>query len=858
MISRLIKNTSLTVKIALVAALSLFAACVTLVILNGSSSRALTREFIMERGVSEADLVASTLYGATRFGDEEAARTALDDALIASNTAGNAAVVVRPDGSTFVAAEVTPGAADALAATARDRILSGQPGPLAAGELILTPIHKPGTDHADPANLIGVLAFDWRADSALALAHRAEMKAIAAAIGVAVVALILVVLGVKYLVIRPLDAQRAQIGRLTDGDFGAPTTDFDRTDEIGAIGRSVETLRATLQEGEAVQRDASYKGAAFTAASAAMMVTDNDLRIRYVNPALVALMAKFRAHLPRAMNDISAQTLEGLSMEDFHTNGDHVRARLRHLGNEPMKITIAFGESRVLLSISRVQDPSGAQLGLILEWADVTEQWFSNAIIGGLESQQLRLDLAPSGRILAANDNLCAALEQPAGALIGTAFEGLVIATGTESEGVAASDAMARAQSHDVHSGRIVLQGRNGQVMTDGSLACVKDTTGRPIRFILLARDVTVAETALKEARDARRATQREQENVVEALRIGLRELSEGNLTAAIETPFPGSYEDLRTDFNRAMTTLGDAIRNVVDNADNIANEARDISGNTDGLSRRTEATAATLEQTAAALNDLTNSTRVSAQGAKEADSAVREAQRNAEQSGDVVVETVAAMDQIAESSGRITSIIKVIDDIAFQTNLLALNAGVEAARAGDAGRGFAVVASEVRALAQRSSDAAREINDLIDKSGTQVKHGVDLVGRTGQALQEIVSSVSRISGLVSSIAESSVQQSTSLNDINASLNQLDQSTQQNAARLEETTAASESLRKDAVALVETVAYFKLHGGTSAGQAADLAVVPFRARPRQTTGAAEQMRPVMQPEAAAAAGWEDF
>ena len=344
-----------------------------------------------------------------------------------------------------------------------------------------------------------------------------------------------------------------------------------------------------------------------------------------------------------------------------------------------------------------------------------------------------------------------------------------------------------------------------------------------------------------------------------------MRHLSNGDLTFRLTEPFAGAYEELRQDFNRTVDTISNVMGDVISNAETIHNEARDISTTTDSLSRRTESTAATLEQTAAALDELTESVRAAAEGAAQADKVVTEAKFNAEQSGNVVLETVSAMDHIASSSEKITSIIKVIDDIAFQTNLLALNAGVEAARAGDAGRGFAVVASEVRALAQRSSNAAREINELIAKSGSQVKRGVDLVGRTGGALKQIVESVSHISSLVSEIATSSRQQSTNLAEINTAVNELDQSTQQNAGRLEETTAASETLTNGAVSLVQMMSHFKINPGRSKG---DEGVITFETRHRAKgqpgkVGGAPGMKSVVNLTAKSHApspvsDWEDF
>ncbi len=297
---------------------------------------------------------------------------------------------------------------------------------------------------------------------------------------------------------------------------------------------------------------------------------------------------------------------------------------------------------------------------------------------------------------------------------------------------------------------------------------------------------------------------------VVASVAQGLAQLSDGDLTFRINETFAADYEKLRADFNATMARLQETMKTVVYRAEGLRAGGEQINEANDDLSRRTEEQAAKLEETAAALDQITMTVKKTADGATQSRMVVASAQNDAEQSGSVVRDAVGAMARIEESSHQISHIIGVIDEIAFQTNLLALNAGVEAARAGDAGRGFAVVASEVRALAQRSAEAAKEIKSLISASSEQVAQGVGLVKETGTALTRIVEKITQINDLVSKIAASAQEQATGLQQVNAAVNQMDQVTQKNAAVVGQTAAVAHSLREETDALSDLVGQFRV------------------------------------------------
>ncbi|MEI4473947.1 methyl-accepting chemotaxis protein [Frigidibacter sp. MR17.24] len=437
-------------------------------------------------------------------------------------------------------------------------------------------------------------------------------------------------------------------------------------------------------------------------------------------------------------------------------------------------------------------DPEGCPFKVVKYAFDITanknREAECDAKLASIEMVQAVIEFDAQGKILRANDRFCQTMGYSEAEILGKQHVMFVDEAYARSPDYAKFWEDLRAGVPQAREFKRI--GKNGRVVfIEASYNPIRDASGRVVKVVKFAVDTTIFQTALTEVGAA------------------LDRVSQGDLRAEITTDL-GPLEKLRIAFNGTISKLRDIIGSVAANASDLGQEAQAIAAGSTELSRRTEMQAATLEQSAAALEELSGSISGTTELTHSARAEIEETAREAKTSAEIVDQTVQAMTAIAEASRQISSIAGVIDDIAFQTNLLALNAGVEAARAGEAGRGFAVVASEVRALAQNSAGAAREISGLLVASEKRVAEGVTMVNRAGGALQNIMQRVDSVTGKMEAISSAASEQANGVKEMNNAVADLDRTTQQNAAMAEETNAAILTLNQRVEEVLQEVAFF--------------------------------------------------
>ena len=639
-------------------------------------------------------------------------------------------------------------------------------------------------------------------DTVLAPVHRATMKSL---VGFGVVAVLIGGLGllIGRWIARPLSHLTLATAKITareEVEIGFQT----RRDEVGDIARGLESFRRDQVAADQTRREMLLKGKAFATTSTGTMICDATGRVLYANDAVIALFQQNADELRQRFPGFDPDALVGSNMHmvlDATPEPPDISAS----GPASQMIDLQIGAQTFLLSSGKVTDADGSCAGFVLVWEDVSEIRRRAAIVTAIESAQVIFEIDPAGTIRMINDHGVEFYGYRREELIGKPF-GILFRNPNDAQ-ASVERVLAKGSLAENHH-RVTRSGAN--VWEICTLNCIYNSAGEVVRIVGICTDQT-EETVQRQKMEAAAALRTaEQQTVVDALRLAMEALAEGNLSHRIEAVFPPQYEILRHNCNSAAEGLSDTLRRVADVAEAIVNGADDIASAAADLARRTEGQAATLEQTAAALDTLTGNVKAATDGTLKAGSKVKSAHAQARNNGAVVKQAIGAMSAIETSSQQIAQIITVIDDIAFQTNLLALNAGVEAARAGDAGRGFAVVAAEVRALAQRSSGAAREIKDLISASEMQVTSGAKLVGQSGGAVEAIVSDMAEISTIVGVIAQSSQDQTNGLTEINSGVSMLDKVTQQNAAMVEQSTAASQLLMEEARRLSQLLQGFLL------------------------------------------------
>ena len=573
-----------------------------------------------------------------------------------------------------------------------------------------------------------------------------------------------------------------------------------------------------------------------------ILLCDRNLVITYANSTAKKTLVALETEIKKVLPKFNASAVVGVCIDDFHVDPSKQRRILANPANMPHRSDIQIGPLTLSLLVTAIMSPDGEYLGNALEWADVTEKRRLETEMSRLKAS---LDNARSNvlvcdrsyTIVYANNQSVTTLRRLESD-IQKVLPGFSVAkvVGSNIDQYHKNPSQQRRLLDNPQNLPYRTEIKIGPLTLELAVAAIMNEKGDYLGNVVEWADVSAqkkAQVEIDKLIGAATAGQLSERINAEEFEGFFKTLSEGvnKMLDAVVTPlheaqmvltamaandltktmtglYQGEFEQMKSSLNGAMSTLSTAISTVRDGAESVTAGAEQITKGNEDLSQRTSEQASALEETSASMEEMTSTVKQNADNAKQANQLAIAARDIADKGGSVTVRAVEAMGEINKSSKKIADIITVIDEIAFQTNLLALNAAVEAARAGEHGRGFAVVAAEVRNLAQRSATAAKEIKGLINESIQRVSDGSELVNQSGKTLEEIVSSVKRVTDIIAEITAASQEQAQGIDQVNKAIMQMDETTQQNAALVEETTSASQSMKDQAKELMSQMEMF--------------------------------------------------
>jgi methyl-accepting chemotaxis protein len=621
------------------------------------------------------------------------------------------------------------------------------------------------------------------------------------------------------------------------------------TDELGQLLGTLGAMQSALRARD--EKDADYRGQiAAIDRSQAVIEFDMDGTVREINENFVRAMGYSRAEVVGKHHSMFVDAVRAASPE--------YRSFWAKLGRGESEVAtykrVAKGGREVWLqaSYNPIPDASGKPFKVVKYASDVTAQMARNADFEGqlaaINRGQSVVEFDLDGTVRKANDNFAQIMGYTPGEVIGKHHSAFVDPAFAASAEYRASWAKLNRGENETGTFKRMAKGGR-EVWIHASYNPIADANGKTVKVVEYATDVTATMEA-----------QRELQKAVEETQITVRYAIDGDLTHRI--PMDGKTGDLERlcrGVNSLLESTSDLVKRVKNAVAQVHSGAAEISKGNSNLSQRTEEQASSLEETASSMEEMTSTVKQTADNAGQANQLAMAARQQAEKGGSVVSAAVTAMNGINAQSKKIADIIGVIDEIAFQTNLLALNAAVEAARAGEQGRGFAVVATEVRNLAGRSATAAKEIKALIQDSVAKVEEGSQLVDESGKTLDEIVGAVKKVTDIVAEIAAASREQSAGIEQVNRAVMQMDETTQQNAALVEQAAAASQAIVEQAQTLSAMVAHFNV--GSSDDRAVDAQAARAaerRAKARPWSKAAAKPSAVARKVAGGDAEWSEF